>query len=203
MIDAVAPRDRAQPRQVQVGVLDLQRIEGPFQQLNPLLDGVFPLRELQPPSQAMVAKRVAYSEHVRMQVSMPGPAAGNGKGKAHQLVALESSNGLATDFLADHEHAQRDQVHVIKIPDLFLQGDTGFEFFHASTFADGNLISPRYGSTQSFGSSRDFACCHNASISSRVACSSVRPCSRNLSSSQPKRRRNFRLVLRRADSGST
>src|SRR5690349_5990449 len=153
MVDAVAPRDRAQTRQVQVGILDFQRIESPFQQLNPLLDGVIPLRQFQPPSQAMVAKRVAYGEHVRMQVSMPGAAAGDGKRKAHQLAALESPNGLAADLLADHEHAERHQVHVIKIPDLFLQGNAGLELFHDRTFANGDLISPGYGSAQSLGPS--------------------------------------------------
>src|SRR5579859_7580664 len=138
-----------------------------------------------------------------MQISMPGPGAGDGKGKAHQVVALEGPNGLAADLLADHEHAQRHQVHVIKIPDLFLQGDAGLKFFHAGTFADSNSINPGYGGAQSFGPSCALACCHKASISSSVASSRVRPCSRSFSSSQLKRRRNFLLVLRRADSGST
>src|SRR5690349_21956547 len=88
-----------------------------------------------------------------MQIGMPGAAAGNGKRKTHQLAAVESPNGLSADLLADHEHAQRHQVHVIKIPDLFLQGDAGLEFFHARTFADGNLISPGHGGAHSFGSS--------------------------------------------------
>src|SRR5690242_7336543 len=101
MVDAVAPRDGAQSRKVQVGVLDFQRIKRPFQQINPLLDGVIPLREFQSPPQAMVAKRVAYGKHVRVQVGMSGTAAGDGEGKAHQLVALEGPNGLAANLLAD------------------------------------------------------------------------------------------------------
>src|SRR5215831_9729613 len=136
MVDAVTPRDRSQPRKVQVGVFDLQRIERPFQQLNALLDGVFTLRKFQLAPKAMVAKRVAYCEHVRVQVGMSGPAAGDGKSKSYQLAAMEGANGLTADLLADDKHAQRHQIDVIKIPDLFLQGDAGLEFFNAGTFAD-------------------------------------------------------------------
>src|ERR1043166_1390288 len=203
MVHAVAPRDRSQPREIQMGVLDFQRIERPFQQLNALLDCVFPLRQFQLATQPMVTKRVAPGGHVRVQVGMTGPAAGNGKRKSYELAAMEGADGLATDLLADDKHAQRHQVDIVKIPDLFLQGDAGLELLHAGTFADGNLICPGYGGAQNFGSSCVLACCQRASISSSVASSRVRPCSRSFSSSQLKRRRNFLLVLRRADSGST
>ena len=138
MVDAVAPGDGAQPRQVEVRVFDFQRIEGPFQQFKSMLHRVITLRQFQPPAQAVVAEFLPHRQHVRMQVGMAGPAARNGKGKAHQFAAIESADDLAPDFLADHEHAQRHQVHIVKLPDFFLQRDAGIEFVHAVTFSDGD-----------------------------------------------------------------
>src|SRR6267154_1414418 len=203
MIHAVTARNGAKARKVKVRVLDFQRIESPFQKFKALLDRVVTLRKLQFATQPVVPERVAYSQHVRVQVGMTGTAAGNGKGKAHQVVPVKSSNSLAADFLADHEHAQRNKIQVAEIPDLFLERHAGIEFIDADAFTNSDLFSSRHGGAQDLGTSSVFACCHNVSISSRVACSSVRPCCRNCSSSQPKRRRNFLLVLRRADSGST
>src|SRR5438270_9605510 len=138
-----------------------------------------------------------------MQVSVTGAATGNVKGKANKIVAIKCPDGLPANFLADYEHAQRNQVNVAEIPDFFLKRDTGIKLIDAGAFANGNLFGPVLGDTQGCGTSWVLACCHRASISSRVACSSVLPCSRKRSSIQLKRRRNFLLVLRRADSGST
>src|ERR1700704_854858 len=138
-----------------------------------------------------------------MQIGMSGAAAGNGKGKANQFTAVERTNDLAADLLADHKHAQRHQIHIVKIPDFFLQRDAGIEFFHAVTFSDCDLIRSQKVGAHDLGPSSVLACCHKASISSRLASSSVRPWCRNCSSSQPKRRLNFLLVLRNADSPST
>src|SRR5580765_4492601 len=132
---------------------------------------------------------------------MARPAAGNGEGKTDQLAAIESADGLAADFLADHEHAQRYHIHIVILPDFFLQRNAGVEFIHAFTFSDGDLpgllFGPWDGGAQGLGSSSFLACCHRASISSRVASCRVRPLARNCSSSQPKRRRYFLLVLRK------
>src|SRR5438270_7962284 len=138
-----------------------------------------------------------------MQVSMSGAATGNGKGKANKIVAIKCPDSLTANFLADHEHAQRDQVKVTEIPDFLLECNAGIQFLDAGTFANGDLFRSLPGDAQGSATSRVLACCHRASISSRVACSSVLPCSRKRSSIQLKRRRNFLFVLRRADSGST
>src|SRR5579864_2201131 len=114
-----------------------------------------------------------------MKVCVTGPAARNGKGKAHKIIAMKSTNGLPTDFLADHEHAQRNQVQVAEIPDFLLQGNAGIELIDANTFTNRDLLGPLLGDAQRFGASRVLACCHKFSISSRLACSSVRPCCRS------------------------
>src|ERR1051326_3197577 len=137
-----------------------------------------------------------------MQVRMAGARAGNGKGEADQLIAVESPDDLATNLAAHDEHPERDKVDIVKIPNFFLQRDAGLQLLHAVALADGNLINAGHCGAHFAGSSMVLACCHNVSISSSVACSSVRPCRRNCSSIQPKRRRNFRLVCRKADSES-
>src|SRR5438270_7083955 len=218
MVDAVAPRDGAEPRQIEVRVLDFQRIEGPFQQVKAGLERVIALGQLQAAAEAIISPRLAHRQHVRVQIRMAGARAGNGESKADQLAAIKGADDLPADFPADHEHAQRDQVHVVKIPDLFLQRDAGLELFHAVALANRNLSDSWHrgahlagllqGSIAESASklahySRLLACCHKASISSSVASCNVRPCLRNCSSTQPKRRRNFLLVRRNADSEST
>src|SRR6185437_11552437 len=183
-------------------VLDFQRIKGPLHEIKAVFHRVVALRQLQPATQAMVAERATDCQHVRVQISVPGAAAGNGKSKAHQITAIESANNLSADFLAHHEHAQGNQVNVSKIPNLFLQRDAGVEFVYALALADDDLTGFRHHHAH-FSTSRLLACCHKDSISSSVASSSVRPCLRNCSSSQPNRRRNFLLVRRKADSEST
>src|SRR5262249_46135876 len=156
-------------------------------------------------AQAVIAPLIAHGQHVRVQIRAPAPLAGNGKGKAHQFVILagiESADNLAADFVADHKHAQWNHVHVIKVPHFLLQGYAGPELIEVAALADGNPFHAGGGHGQ-FLSSRVLACCHKLSISSRFASSRVLPFARNCSSSHPKRRRNLRLVLRSADSGST
>src|SRR4029077_4690169 len=203
MVYAVTPRDGAQASQIEMRVLDLQRIKGPFQQLNSFFDGIIALRQLQSPPQAVVAVALPHCQHVRMEIGMPCPAAWNGKRKPDEFAAIERANDLPANFLTHNKHAQRNQINIVKPPDLFLQGNAGIEFIHAVAFSNGNLFGPGDGRAHFLVSSSALACCHRASISSNVACSSVRPCWRNCSSSQPKRRRNFLLVLRKAASGST
>ena len=184
-------------------VLNFEWIEGPFQQIDAVLDRVVTLGQLQPPTESVVAVAVANGEHVRMKIWMSGAAAGNGEGKTDQLAAIECADNLPANLLADNEHPQRNQVNIVKIPDFFLQRDAVLEFLHAFTLANGYRADFGDRDAHFAVPSMVLACCHKASISSRLACSSVRPFLCNCSSSQPKRRRNFLLVRRKADSGST
>src|ERR1700759_295024 len=137
-----------------------------------------------------------------MQICVAGAAAGNGKGEANELRAIECADDLTADFLAHHEHAQRNEINVVKIPDFLLQRHAGIELVNAVAFSYGDGLG--LGNCgHFFAASRVFACCHRTSISLAVDSSNVFPCARNFSSTRPKRRRNFLLVLRKADSGST
>src|SRR6476646_6233560 len=137
-----------------------------------------------------------------MEVGMSIAGSGNGERETHQLVAGEGSNHLTSDLLAYNEQAKRNNVHIIKVPYLFLQIHAGFEFVQANAFADNNLI--RRGCTGAQRPSSDnLARCQSSSITSRGASSRDVPRSCSFCSSQPNRLRNFRLVRRSADSGST
>src|ERR1051326_4355237 len=140
---------------------------------------------------------------MRVQIGMAGARAGNGEGEAEQLGALKGADDLPTDLPADDEHAQRNQIDISKIPDLFLERNASLKLFQAVALADGDPVNCGDGGVHAGRSSRLLAFCHKVSISSSVASSSVRPCWRNCSSIQPKRRRNFLLVRRNADSEST
>src|SRR5262249_8707411 len=146
MVHAVAPGNRPQPNQVQVRVLDLQRIEGPFDEFETFRDGIFALGQLKPAAQAVIAPAIAHSQHVRMQVSVASASAGNGKNEAYELViplAVESADDLAADLLAYYEHAQRHQVDIVEIPHFPLQRNAGLELSDALALADDDPVCRR------------------------------------------------------------
>src|SRR5581483_4119838 len=145
-----------------------------------------------------------YRKHVRMQIDMTGSRTGNGERKANHCVALERSHHLASDLVRHDEHAQRDQVCVAKIPDLFLQDDAGAKLVDILASAQFDLVhrhalcSPAPPAFSYF-----LAFCQSDSSSSTEAWSAVRPDSCNRSSIHWNRLLNLRFVLRSADSAST
>src|ERR1041384_5150201 len=106
---------------------------------------------------------------MRVQIRLTGAGSGDGEGKTNQFITVERADDLPTDFAADHEHAQRHQIDIVKIPDFFLQGDTGLEFFHAVAFTDGDSIDAGHGCAHFAGSSWTLACCSNDSLSSSLS----------------------------------
>src|SRR5215470_17558284 len=188
-----------------MGILYLQRIEGPFDQLNAFADSVITLRKLHAPPEPMVAITLANRQHVRVQVSMSTTRARDGEDETDHviiLLAIKRAQELAANLLTDYEHAHRYQVGVGKTPDFLLQGNAGFDFFDVLAAPnDKSVIARSHGYL--LLSSSVLACCHRVSISSRFDSSSFLPRRRSSSSRCPNRRRNLRLVLRRADSGST
>src|SRR5262245_2638132 len=106
-----------------MSVLDLQRIKGPLHELDALPDSVIALGQLSPWSQARVAPALAYSQHVGVEIGVPGTLARNGDREPHELFVsvIKGTNDLPADLFAHHEHPQRHHVDVGKVPDLFLQ----------------------------------------------------------------------------------
>ena len=70
----------------------------------------------------------------------PAARAGNGKRKAHHVVAVEGAHHLPTDFVGDHEHAQRNEFSIAEIPDFLLQRDASAELFDPMTAAQLNRV---------------------------------------------------------------
>ena len=75
-----------------------------------------------------------------MQVRVSPARARYGEGESRKLVAIESPDDLSADLVGHHEHSERHQVGVRKIPDFFLQGDAGREFICAATMPDRDAI---------------------------------------------------------------
>src|SRR5690348_1128975 len=102
-------------------------------------------------------------------------ASWNGEGEADKLRAIKRADDLAADFFADHEHAQGNNVQIVKVPDFLLQIYAGFEFINPAAVTDGNPLDGGHRWAHFCGSSRDLAFCQSDSISSMVLCSSVLP----------------------------
>ena len=84
---------------------------------------VLALHQLEAAAETAVAMVFADGQHMRVQVDVAGARAGYGEREADHNVAFESPHHLASNFVGDHEHAQRNQFRVAEIPDFFLQGD--------------------------------------------------------------------------------
>jgi len=110
-----------------MGVLDLERIEGPLDELDAAVERFLPLRELELASDAAILVGLKYSHHVAVQVELPARfEAGNGQAKPHHLAAVEGAEDLAADLVRYHEHARRKQIDVVEAPDDSLEAH-GFE----------------------------------------------------------------------------
>src|SRR5271169_4711283 len=77
LIDGIAASDCSQAFEIEIRVLDFQRIEGPLQQFVAVRDGVLPLEQLDPPAEAGVAMALFHREHVRVQIGVSVTNTGN------------------------------------------------------------------------------------------------------------------------------
>src|SRR5262249_30080024 len=101
MIHAVASRDGPETHQVQMGILDLERIEVPPNQDKACKRRVIALSQLHGPPQSVIAPGILHRQHVGVQVSPTGTRPGNRERKTDQIRAVESSNDLTADLLTD------------------------------------------------------------------------------------------------------
>src|SRR5690348_7227373 len=85
-----------------------------------------------------------------MQVRMAGAGSGNGEDESGQRIAIKSAYDLSADFVADHEHPQRNQVNIGEIPDFLLQRDACLELVNAGAFANGDSFHLRDGAIHVF-----------------------------------------------------
>ncbi len=95
----VAPRNGAQTREIEVGILCNQRIEGPLDEGNPAGQGV------SPPDIASIGGRrrgldgrARRYRHVRVQEGFSGSPAGDGHCESHETVAVKCAEYLPSSF---------------------------------------------------------------------------------------------------------
>src|SRR5262249_52545870 len=155
---------------IQIRILDFERIECPLDELETTLHRLVALIELDPPAKTAVAVFLADGQHVRVQVGVPGTHARHGQRKSDHVGAVECPQHLAANFLCHHEQTQRHKLCICEVPDLFLQLDRSTQFFNALALSDFDGVCLHAWDFSSF-----FACCHKDSSSSMVACSALRP----------------------------
>ena len=172
MVRQIAPHDDAQAFDVEVRVLDLERIEGPLDQFDATAERIAALLQLERAPDVPVAALRQHAQHMAVEERRAVRLeAGEGQAEGHHARAIERAENLATDLGRDDEDLQRDRLFRGVAPYLVLQPDGRLQIRVRRERADRN---PGHGFR--------FACSHNASISSSVAPATVRPCSFSLRS---------------------
>src|SRR5712692_5529435 len=227
-IRQVPSHNRAQALQIEVGVFQLQRVEGPFHKLHATLEGVLPLEELQLPPDAAIAMRLQHGRHVRMQVWSGVAHPRQGHREPDQLPARERPQHLPASLRRDDEQRQWHAVNIRPTPNAPLQLEAALKLgqtvavahldFGISRFATsrtGLLAShlrpldagarPRDAGARALagaGSRFTFEASQSASRSSRLRSASRRPLRAACCSISRKRAANFLLAFFSATSGS-
>src|SRR5260370_20046422 len=75
-----------------------------------------------------------------MQVDVAAAGAWDRERKPHHDVTIKGAHHLATNLVGYDKHAERHQLRVGKVPDLFLQCDAGAKFFDAVADAEHDRI---------------------------------------------------------------
>src|SRR5215469_7994177 len=184
------PDNSAEPFHVEIGVLDLERIEGPLDQIDVARDCVFALPQLEPPADARVPEFGKDAQHVAVQVrlrTLLQPR--NRKAKRDHASRVIRAKRLSAHLGGGDEETNGKQFDFIESPDCLLQ---------PYRFAE--LMSGREGLDLN---QRRFASCHRASSSAIGVAATCLFCSLRRLSMCAKRSRNFALERRSACSGST
>src|SRR5579863_10448168 len=95
------PNDGAETFDVEVRVLELQRVKGPFNQIDAAIESVFALRQLKQPPHPAVLIFVDHTDHVRVQVGESLAYRRKGQGKTDGRVAVKSCHNLSACFPSD------------------------------------------------------------------------------------------------------
>ena len=123
MIQNVAAHDSAQPLHVEKCVLDFQRIERPFDQIDAARWSAswrcasFSLRPT--PAFAILGQ---HAQHVAVQIVFPARLqARNREAETDHSIAVVSAESVAADLRRHHEQAHREQFDILESPDFLLQ----------------------------------------------------------------------------------
>ncbi len=124
LIFRVAAHDGAETLHVEESVLQIERIEGPFNQADTAGERILALEKLEAAADAGIAVFRQHAQHVAVQVRRrTGLDAGDGEAESDQAVAVVSAENVAAHFVEHHQKSHGQQVDRIEAPDLFLQLD--------------------------------------------------------------------------------
>ena len=118
---------------------DLQRIEGPFNQIDAPPKGLLTLEELQLAPSAPIAVRPQNRGHMGVQKGLSAAHARNRQGKADHAIAGECAHHLPAGLGGDDEERKGNDINIGRSPDRALDLDAGGEFREAGAAADRNL----------------------------------------------------------------
>src|SRR5712692_365578 len=221
-IRQVPSHNRAQALQIEVGVFQLQRVEGPFHKLHATLEGVLPLEELQLPPDAAIAMRLQHGRHVRMQIWSGVAHPGQGHREPDQLPARERPQHLPASLRRDDEQRQWHAVNIRPTPNAPLQLEAALKLGQTVAVAHLDFGISRFATSRAdilashlrpldagarpldagAGWRFAFEAFQSASRSSRLRSPSRRPLRAACSSISRKRAANFLLAFFSATSGS-
>src|SRR5713101_8279 len=201
----VSPADRAQPVQIEMRILQFQRIKRPLNQSNAPPQRLFSLEQFQAAPHAAIAIIGAHSRLMRMQVNAIFAKADQRQRISHQPFAVERPQDLSPGDRRHHEHRHRLHFQVRLAPNLALQVHARLELFQRRALSHNDALAHRFcaASLSASSLSRRFAASHNDSISIRGTFSKARPLARASRSISRNLRENFAFAFFSAISGST
>src|SRR6516162_9566267 len=105
LIDRVTTCDSPQLFNVEVGVLDLQRVKGPLNELEATGHRLLTLQQLDPSPQPSVPVILSDGEHVGVQIGVAAANTRHGQCEAYHVRAIEGAQDLSAYLLGDDEKA--------------------------------------------------------------------------------------------------
>ena len=141
--DSVAIRDEAagdgaETHEIEVGVFQFERIEGPFDQANLAFQRVVALEKFQAASDALILVFGQHGGHVGMQKWFGCARADQGEREADHFIAVEGTEDLAAGVMRYDKDGRGDGD--LFAPDMKLQADAGFVFRERIAVADFDFV---------------------------------------------------------------
>src|ERR1700722_5443328 len=207
--------DAAEAVQVEVGISQFERIEGPLDEADIARKSLFALEELEPSADATVAVVVVDASVMRMDEDDAVAVTDDAERVADEAIAVEGAENLAARFRGDEEPRDGLDFEVFLAPDFTLERNARFKLGESCAFAYDDAVAHRCGATLRMPPRLDTgptaaACAtfislaefQSDSFSGRGTSSNLRPRVEATRSISWKRRTNLPLARLRAISGS-
>ena len=111
-----------------MGLSDLQRIKGPFDQIDASIERLLTLELLELARGTLVSKRPQNRGHVGVQKRLPPVHAGDGKRESDHAVAGKCAQHLPAGFRSYDEKRKRHDIHVSRPPHRTFDFDASSKF---------------------------------------------------------------------------